>query len=467
MRPGAFALTVLLLSSGALASDVAEFARQDPRDAAPKLYAFLQSAPTTHEQYAWAQFHLASGLVELGHTHAGAVYLAQIARERSNPDVLPRALALLRKLARAPHDEVLIDEQVFSAVDVAALPEEIAAYAQLQQGLTSLRLRKTAWAENHFASLPDGSEEHFEATYIRLVRQLRQTETVPADLFGDFETFSRDPRAPVHLRIEAQLAVARLLYERGDLPAALGAYERVSLPELDPGRAALYVEEAWTRYRQGDLTGAMADLNTIEAPSFRSEFIPDRFVLRALIFRSLCHYLPARRALRDFNRRYANSLQAIRQRSDLTQDEELRRAAMGRGAARRAAEFLELLEGETDLLTRHAQDFGPELHAHLARIYAVARAEASRVLQLRLEAAIEGEANRLVNAAEQIALLDYEVGLRIYQRLRENPTARVSPEEEALGPGQVSFQFGGEYWNDELRNFEFVARSRCEEGEMR
>ena len=44
------------------------------------------------ENYAWAQYFLARSLIDLGLTHAGASYLARIARERTNPNVLPRAL---------------------------------------------------------------------------------------------------------------------------------------------------------------------------------------------------------------------------------------------------------------------------------------------------------------------------------------------------------------------------------------
>ncbi|HZH04877.1 MAG TPA: hypothetical protein VEY30_13915, partial [Myxococcaceae bacterium] len=83
---------------------------QDPRNAAGKLYRFIEGSPSTDENYAWAQLFLGKSLIELGLHHAGAVYLAQVARERSNPAVLPRALEALLKLTDAPHDEVMIDE---------------------------------------------------------------------------------------------------------------------------------------------------------------------------------------------------------------------------------------------------------------------------------------------------------------------------------------------------------------------
>ncbi|NEK55906.1 hypothetical protein GUK36_42515, partial [Rhizobium leguminosarum] len=104
-----------------------------PRDAAGPLYAWLQATPRTDDNYAWGQYFLAKSLIDLGLTHAGATYLARIARERTNPNVLPRALDALKELTDRPHDEVMIDEQVFGALDLGFLPEETGAYAHYQQ----------------------------------------------------------------------------------------------------------------------------------------------------------------------------------------------------------------------------------------------------------------------------------------------------------------------------------------------
>ena len=73
-----------------------------PKDAAPKLFDYTENLPSTDENYAWAQFFLAKSLIELRLRHAGAVYLARIARERTNPAVLPKALEELQKLTDLP-----------------------------------------------------------------------------------------------------------------------------------------------------------------------------------------------------------------------------------------------------------------------------------------------------------------------------------------------------------------------------
>ena len=85
-------------------------------------------------------------------------------------------------------------------------------------------------------------------------------------------------------------SAARPRHSAQRVTRALDAYHRAKLPAHDPGRATLYLEEAWTRYNLGQIHAAMGILTTLDAPSFRDEFLPDKYLLRALIYRDLCHY---------------------------------------------------------------------------------------------------------------------------------------------------------------------------------
>lgn len=433
----------------------------NPRKAAGPLYAWLSAAPKTDENYAWAQFFLAKSLIDLGLTHAGAVYLARIARERSNPHVVPRALEALKDLVDRPHDEVMIDEQVFGALDLGFLEEDAGAYAHYQQGLVDLRVGNERWAGTHFSKLPEGGAEASRAKFALLVTRLKHTQEPSEQLIADFLELSKDEKLTRESRNEAALAVARLRYERKDYPGALDAYGLVKLPELDPGRATLYLEEAWTRYKLGQVRAALGILTTLDAPSFRDEFLPDKYLLRALIFRDLCHYLPAKRAAKELTRRFADSLESIRSRDDLTQDLRLRRAADAHGPTKRAARFLETLDLEGERLGRYAGSFGERLYAHLTKTYDLARAEAVRVHQTRLNEAVRQEADTLLRAAEQVRLMEYEVGLKLYERVKKGSKVVSPQEEELLSPAQVAFNFDGEYWNDELRSYRVNIESRC------
>lgn len=438
-----------------------EFFARDYRAAAPLFYAYLEGSPQTDENYAWAQFFLATSLRELGLTHAAGHYLARIARERTNPAVLPRALEELRVLTDLPHDELMIDEQIFGSLDLGFLPNEIGAFAHYQQGLISLKVGNERWAQNHFAKLDETTPEASRAKFALLVTRLKNQQKPDEKMIEEFLELSRDPKLTDAMRNEALMAVARLRYEREDFEGALEAYGRVQLPRLDPGQATLYLEEAWTRYQLGQIHAAMGLLTTLDAPSFRDEFLPDKYLLRAFIYRDLCHYLPAKRSAKELTRRFADSLESVRERHDLTEDLRLRRAAMSTGGTRRAAEFLRTLESEGERLGRYAGSFGDRLFSHLVKLYDLARAEGQRTFDERLRESVRREADKLLRAEEQVRLMEYEVGLKLYERVKRGSKLVTPMEEAALREDQIAFRFGGEYWNDELRAYRFSLQSRC------
>lgn len=433
-----------------------------PKDAAPKLFAYLEGSTSTDENYAWAQYFLAQSFIQLKLSHAAAVYLARIAQERTNPGVLPKALIALQTLTDGPHDEVMIDEQVFGALDLGFLPEDVAGYAHYQQGLVDLRVGNERWANNHFAKLPDGSAFASRAKYALLVNRLKGAKKdFPPELVAQFFELAKDEKLTRDARNDAMLAVARLKYEQAEYDGALKAYDAVQLPSLDPGRATLYLEEAWTRYQLGQVHAAYGLLTTLDAPSFREEFQPEKFLLRALIFRDLCHYLPAKRAAKELTRKYAESLDAVHEREDLTKDPRLLRAASAKGPTKRARRFLELIDLEGEQLGRYAGTFGERLLSHLTKIYDLSRADAVRVYQERLNEAVRGEADKLLRAAEQVRLMEYEVGLKLYERIKKGSKLTANIEEAPLTAHQVAFPFVNEYWNDELRSYRFSLKSRC------
>lgn len=431
------------------------------RQAAGKLFAYVEATAQTEENYAWAQYFLAKSLIELGLRHAGGVYLTKIARERSNPTVLPRALEELRYLTEVPHDETMIDEHVFGALDLGFLPEETAGFAHYHQGLWDLQVGSERWALIHFAKLKEGTAEASRAKFAVLVTRLKEHKEASKEMVEDFLALAEDEKLSQETRNESRLAVARLRYEKRDYEGALEAYEKVQLPPLDPGRATLYLEEAWARYQLGQIHAAMGLLTTLDAPVFHNEFLPDKYLLRAMIYKDLCHYLPAKRAAKELTRRFAESLEAIREREDLTKDIRLRRAASAQGATKRAAKFLESLTLEGERVGRYAGNFGERLYAHLTKLYDLSHAEAQRIYEQRLNESVRAEADKLLRSAEQVRLMEYEVGLKLYERVKRGAKLVMPEDDPEITSAQVAYTFEGEYWNDELRDYRVRLKSRC------
>ena len=57
--------------------------------------------------------------------------------------------------------------------------------------------------------------------------------------------------------------------------------------------------------------------------------------------------------------------------------------------------------------------------------------------------------------------MEYEIGLKLYERTRRGAAPPAPPVEALLKDGDVAFPFDGEYWNDELRLYRVRLDSRC------
>jgi hypothetical protein len=63
--------------------------------------------------------------------------------------------------------------------------------------------------------------------------------------------------------------------------------------------------------------------------------------------------------------------------------------------------------------------------------------------------------------------MEYEIGLDMYQRVQsyhysEDPSGQDSRESQK---GKALYNFQGEFWNDELDDYEVTLVNKCEEAE--
>ncbi len=436
----------------------------DSRDAAPRFYAYLNGSPRTADNYEWAQFFLADDLARLGFTHAAIVYWSEVAKTRSRAEILPEALAGLERLtAQVPYDTELVEREVLYGTDFGTVPPNVFDYVHFHKGLVALRDGSLRWATQHFGKLHPGTSYFARAKLVRAVQKMTRENDAEGAL-ADFESLAADPTAAKEVRNEARISAARLYFEKGEYDKTHQLYDSVELPELDPGRGAIYLEKAWTYYRRGEASLAMGVLLALDAPSFRELFLPEKYILASLIYKDRCHYLPAKRAARGFTRRYKAALTLIHERGNFKDDLRLVRAALEQDAAvRRAGEFVELLGRERDLVDQYTSRFEQSgLTRKLRGIYDRALAEATRQREAMLKRALVSAADRLLRDEEQVRLLDYEIGLDLYKRVKKGAQGqRMGVNDPAVGDEDVVYEFDGEYWNDELMDYRLFLPSRC------
>jgi tetratricopeptide (TPR) repeat protein len=389
-----------------------------------------------------------------------------VCKQRSRPEVVPGALAAIERLMRkGPVDEEALLKDLLWGSDFGPQEPPLEDFVQYWQGLFDLRAGHDVWSERHWARVRAEGAYGLKIKYARAVALLRgrgDPEAVAAMLKGISNADTAGWRAR-EVKNEARLALARLYFEQKKYPEAVEAYRSVELPELDPGRGSIYLEEAWALYRSNDLGLAMGRLAALDSPAFRRLYLPEKYQLRGLIYKDLCRWLPAKRAARDFQRHHAKTLEAVRQRESYIEVEQVMAAAYQEGALSRLATRKDQLSQEEARLVKYSGGFTASgLMKRLTRAYDLARAEADRALAAESERASARVVDSMLFMDEQMRILDYEIGLALYQRARKGESVAVKLDatyEEK--DGDVYYAFDKEFWNDELKDMRFSLSSRC------
>ncbi|MBK8009893.1 MAG: hypothetical protein IPK13_00965 [Deltaproteobacteria bacterium] len=437
--------------------------------ASAKMYDYLTTNEQTVENYEWAEYFLGMSLLRLDFRQAASEYLFNVAKDRTKPEILPEALQALEEIMQGPYDESLLDGQLLTDSEFGYLPPYVADFVAYHQGLADLRDGHVAWAERIFRRISDESPYHPQALYAIGVQRLRRNSMT--DAVKHFRQVLEDPQAKRDLRNLARLALARVLYENERYRSALKIYDTVEVPELSTAEASLFLEKAWTSYWLRDYRKTMGILYALEAPSYREYFAPEKYMLRALVYKNLCHYIPAKREIRRFRFRFGETLDNIRDRIDLRQDDRLRIAALSRGKLERIRDFGRKLADEADRIATIGGEWTEVgLDDKLREIYRLKTERTDLTLSAELRKETRRIAEELVEFEEQMYLLDYEIGLEIYRRLKKEDARRPTKEDDLDIPatGDTSYyEFADEFWNDELPDYDFFVENRCfDEGAM-
>jgi tetratricopeptide (TPR) repeat protein len=438
----------------------------DWAQAARYFFWYIKTSAQTALNYGWAEYFLGEDLVNLGFTQAGVDYLVTVAKDRPTPGVLGPALkALEGESETAPFDHDLVIGELIYGTDFGIVPEDANDFVEYYRGLVDYQEDRPKWGDRHFDRLKAESKYADRALQIKTIYHLKR-KGLDDEVLDSFRKLAKDPKAGKVIRNDARLNLARLFYEQKDYEKALKYYDAVALPQLDPGRGEIYLERAWVLHRMGQDDRAFGFLTALDAPSFRNLFLPEKYLLRSLIYNRRCHFLSSKRSARQFQRRFRGALQIIKDRGELTSDPRIVEAALEDQALSEAGKYLTAVEDEKSLIDRYASLFAtPGLTVRLREIYRLSEDEALRRKALAQEKALVKAADEILRADENLRLQDYEVALDMYRRAKVGEGARVAVVEEKLNKGDVVFPFQNEFWNDELRNYRLFLKNRCPEVE--
>ncbi len=436
--------------------------KRGAKEAVPLLWTFLKRNPPESPEYEKAEFHFARALDTLGYHGVAAEYYVNVARGRRDQRLLAPALAALGETVRArPFDGELILGELVSDTDFGYLPPGVDDFVSYHQGTIDYREGFPRWGQEHFEELKPESAFYWEVKYLDGLKRLQDDDADGARQI--FEALASQDVHDAELQKRVNLTLARLEFEAGEYKKALERYERVPMP-LEK-RGPILLERAWSHYQLGELSKALGLLAALEAPVYRDYDDPEKYTLRALMFRDVCHFEAAHRAVVDFRRAYGPAIKNIYGRADLPTDETFRALALKNPNVAERAAFVDALAREKDSLkTKAPGDWRDDgLKDHLLTMYELKLEEAKRRLDLALEEYTEEIGNLLLESEEQMNVLDYEIELARNRRAKTKP-----PELSELVidvPWTSTVQYYGydtEFWNDELEDLRVIIEDKCE-----
>jgi TolA-binding protein len=433
---------------------------KDYEDAANLLYGVYEKLPTSDSRRDLASFHLASTLVSLGLSQAAVAHYSEILSGRRTPELMDKTLTAIKAL----HEQRLVNESrfvenVLYGGQYTDLTPDVADFVEYLQALTDIRHSFPIWGRARLETLAKGTRPYsFSARYALAVERVAQKDDdVAAKELQEIIASPED--VPAELKNKARTALGRILYEKKKYEDAWQVYSQVDSPL--PLQDIVMVERAWDRVADGEHQRALGLLVGLGAPVFRNIFSPERFLIRGIALRRLCQYRAAHLAVREFRNTYRVQLDTIKSRSSLAAEPTIR------GWAVAGTKFLRDQTRVNDVLTRErdaAAHIGDKaLRAHLATVYASDMATVKTAIDKDLEHATEKVAEELLRIDEQMSLVDYEIGAGLFKASGEGNVApsQLTIDVPYTGTDNVYFRFDGEYWSDELRDYEVLAADRC------
>lgn len=428
--------------------------------AAQRLWDYLSGNQPGASEYGYAEFFLARCLDELGLTHAAVEYYFNVAKNRTKAELLPDALEALERLSREhPFDQELIVKDLLYDTSFGYVREDLRDFVEYFQGLMDYRNGFIAWGKRHFSYLQKGLYYEFKAKYVQAVYELVKSNLDEAlKLFNEILASEIEQ---VDVINNARQSVARILFEQKKFKEAYAMYEQINAPVEK--QASVFLEEAWTQYYLKNYRRAMGLLYALEAPAFYRFFNPEKHVLKALIYKNLCHYNVAKDAVNEFRQRYGEAISAIYDRIDLDKNDIILDAALQEPSLIEWSAFQKQLDTELGSLDNFETAWRENgLLDHLTKIYDLKIKDVNRTLRNRLDDGIKAVAEKLLEFEEQMNLLEYEIGLSVYKRIKGSPTQKETKREEIpYWDVRAYYRFDGEFWNDELHDFRFFIDDRC------
>jgi hypothetical protein len=439
----------------------ADYSRGKYQQAAECMHQFLNATTPNVQDYEWAEFFFGISLKRLGYTHAAVDTLTNLVIRKPNPQIVRYVLELMERISRSvPYDRDLLIDRALCDQSYDFIDGPAANFIHYYQGEYDWEHGMFDWGNAHFAQIPEYTYYHNKYLFRRALREILDNRIDAAVSLLKLVIDRLEDGDP--LKDDARKTLARLFYEKGRYSEADLLYTQIEMNIVEQSQNLL--ERAWAHYRMGNPERAMGLLYSFEAPSYANSFTPEFYILKSFIYKDVCHYKTAMGVLEQFNIRYGGALEDIYHRQPLYQNKAILLVLLNKPKINATWKFLELLESESILLRENPD---PNLKTYLEKLYDLKRKEVELQFKSLVNEAYERMANAMLQFEEEAHLMEYEIGIDMFQRVHSYhyEEGQASTDGTPSHKDKAIYAFQGEFWNDELDDYEVVLPNKCQNAE--
>jgi tetratricopeptide (TPR) repeat protein len=166
----------------------------------------------------------------------------------------------------------------------SAIPEKSEFYpkAKFFEGVTLVRENKGAQAGEAFKAI------------LRKVKSYKDPDKIPK-ILKEYEEL-------------ANLSLGRIFYTIGKYDQSIRYYEKIPGPDARGGASIEWLpslfEASWAYFQKDGDSKALGNIHSINSPFFETEFYPESYILKAVIYFNRCNYDRSAEAIAEFNAVY-------------------------------------------------------------------------------------------------------------------------------------------------------------------
>lgn len=485
-------------------SGVAYFKKKDYRNAAVQFYKVIFQSRATANQQASARYHFGISLMKLG-LHQTAAFPLLMSTQNTPPKISQKAFENLVLISEKMGDTTLLDFTL-KRLDVGQLSEIGKELYFNRMAEVLMREKKYPEALQNVAKALQMDPNSEESLYLGGLINLKAGKVAEGVPYFEkiYDKYYSRP-ATDRKRGLAALALGRAYYQAKRWEDAINVYRQIPKDHLNYRESQL--ELSWSLFRAGKFRSAMSTTQTLHTPFYENYYDPESLILRAIILLFVCQADEADKALQTFERTYLSTYNVVADINSsnnppdfyyrhIDQAQNYLKGLKGGTRAGYTGTIPFFLVRSTLAVTplKNQTAYMDKVQQEKERLGKVFKGPggqvivnyATKILDQRLKNSQKEAGNSLQQSliakeqemsmfAGDLSLLRYEVLNGKKQEARSKYIQNVNNKEGAnqidanegrdfyVQNGYRYWPFEGEFWRDEIGNYQYLGVNRCDQ----